>query len=224
MAGVVLFSSWYLCPEILGKMMAHSGTPGKSSVAWQLTLNFLWMLWPMIAVMSAGAGINTQTFTGAVHRAHPSMLFTLSLPVSRRRLLAVRAAAGAMETVFLICFTCILLWCISPILRRQTGVTGICRYMITTAIAASVFYCLSVLYATFLDETWQFNACFITIGAILTLRLLPVSSPVSVVIRSLSNIPALVTGDLPWPSLLLCLFVSVSLFSAAMRVVERRRY
>jgi hypothetical protein len=50
------------------------------------------------AVYLAGAGIRTQSAFQMTKGLHGSTYFTLSLPVSRFRLLAVRAGFGLMET------------------------------------------------------------------------------------------------------------------------------
>jgi hypothetical protein len=60
------------------------------------------LLYIYAAIFLAGSGINTQTTYSATSGFHPSMLFTLSLPVSRRRLLLVRAGLGALQTSFLV--------------------------------------------------------------------------------------------------------------------------
>src|SRR5580658_10014150 len=52
--------------------------------------------------MLAGAGINTQPAFQAAKGLHGSTLFTLSLPVSRFRLLLIRASIGWIEMSCLI--------------------------------------------------------------------------------------------------------------------------
>jgi hypothetical protein len=61
------------------------------------------LMYCFAAIYLAGSGINTQTFYSARSSFHGSMLFTLSLPVSRLRLFMVRAGLGAAETCFCIC-------------------------------------------------------------------------------------------------------------------------
>ena len=60
------------------------------------------MLYIFTAIFLAGSGVNSQTTYGLTSGSHGSMLFTLSLPVSRRRLLFVRAGLGAIQTSVLV--------------------------------------------------------------------------------------------------------------------------
>jgi len=59
------------------------------------------LLYIFTAIYLAGSGINSQTLYAATTGFHGSMLFTLSLPISRRRLLFARAGLGALLTLIL---------------------------------------------------------------------------------------------------------------------------
>src|ERR1035438_4815038 len=60
------------------------------------------MLYIIAANFLAGSGVNSQTTYAATSGFHGSMFFTLSLPVSRRQLLFVRAGLGALLTSALV--------------------------------------------------------------------------------------------------------------------------
>src|SRR5665213_1570175 len=66
-----------------------------------------------------GAGIVTQSPLQAKKGLHGSTLFTLSLPVSRLRLLAVRASVGWLEAVGVIAALCCGTWLVSPMFRAS---------------------------------------------------------------------------------------------------------
>jgi len=80
---------------------------------------------PVLVVMSytmlAGAGVATQPSFVASKGIHGSTLFTLSLPVTRLRLLSVRAAIGWLEGSGVIAVLCCALWFRSPALRAMVG-------------------------------------------------------------------------------------------------------
>ena len=59
-----------------------------------------------VPIFLAGAGINTQASFQPAKGLHGSMLFTLSMPVSRLRLLAIRAGIGWLEMA-----AAIATWC-----------------------------------------------------------------------------------------------------------------
>jgi hypothetical protein len=222
-AGVILLTFWYMAPEVLGRLSGARGAarfPGM----WQYSLNSLWILWLAIAVMLAGAGINTQTARGVTHGPHGSMFFTLSLPVRRRRLMGIRVMVGALETVLLLLSTCLLIWLVSPLLRSRIGLGSVLLYAFVSLVGSSVAYSFSALLATFLDEMWQFNGCFLAIGAIISLRV-SVSQFMSYdIFRALGDLSYLTTGMLPWRGILTCLALSSALLFAAAQIVERKQY
>jgi len=224
LAVVTALSAWYLSPEVLRAMLARGKSTALPGTYTVVSLRFGWMIWPMIAVLMAGAGINTQTFRGVTHGVHPSMLFTLSLPVRRRRLMGVRATAGAIEAIVLIAVSCLVLWTISADLRLRAGWKGLAFYLLTTIVAVSVFYCVSLLLATFLDESWHSNSVFLMLGAIVMLREVPFRNPISALVASFANVNAILQGQLPWGAMACCGLISAVLVLAAAAVVERKRY
>ena len=108
-----------------------------------------------VPILLAGAGINTQPAFQATKGLHGSTLFTLSLPVSRFRLLAVRASLGWFEmAVALGAWNCGV-WFLFPILRAATSGLEVFEYAGTLVVCASGLYSISLLLATFLDDLWQ---------------------------------------------------------------------
>jgi hypothetical protein len=69
------------------------------------------------AVYLAGAGIRTQPAFSGTKSLHGSMYYTLSLPVSRFRLLAVRAGAGLLEMAGVILILVSVSWLKFPLVR-----------------------------------------------------------------------------------------------------------
>jgi len=65
--------------------------------------------------------VATQPSFVASKGIHGSTLFTLSLPVTRLRLLSVRAAIGWLEGSGVIAVLCCALWFRSPALRAMVG-------------------------------------------------------------------------------------------------------
>jgi hypothetical protein len=103
----------------------------------------------------AGAGIATQTPFQASKGLHGSTLFTLSMPVSRLRLMAVRAGIGWLETAAVIGVLCCEMWLAMPL--QRAGVTPIEMFeQAATLIAcSSTVYFLAVLLGTVLDDQWR---------------------------------------------------------------------
>ena len=98
-------------PDLLARLKAGPG--GFGALLNTLSL----FVWPLLAVLYAGAGINTQTAYSPGQAVHPSMLFTLALPVTRRRLLLMRAAAGVLAFSTVVAWLCAVAWIALPDLR-----------------------------------------------------------------------------------------------------------
>jgi hypothetical protein len=224
MMGVIVLTSWYVTPEVLGRLLAGSKPAAAFVQNGQATLQSLSFIWIVIATLLGGAGINTLTFRGVTHGPHGSMLFTLSLPVRRRRLLGVRAALGALETASLIFVACLFLWSVSPLLRAHVGISAVLAYALVSLAWSSAFYCLSTFLSTFLDEMWQANSSFLAIVAIMFLRP-PIKRVFSYdILRMLVDPTHLTVSTLPWPGILICLALSTALLFASVQVVERKQY
>jgi hypothetical protein len=112
---------------------------------------FLWMM----CVTFPGAGINSQLPFWFLKGLHGSTQYTLSLPVSRLQLLAVRAGLGWLEMAGVTGTFCFGIWLVAPV--QFQGATGfeIFEYVVTVIACASAPYFLSVLLLTFLDDQWR---------------------------------------------------------------------
>ena len=132
----------------------HSGSAAKKP-----TISILEYTTPAIVMWAviflAGAGIATQASLRATKGLHGSMMFTVSLPVSRLRLVAVRAAIGWLEAACLIGLLCTCLWHFSPALREIATPIEMLEQAGVLIVCSSVIYFLSVVLSTFLDEQWR---------------------------------------------------------------------
>jgi hypothetical protein len=174
-----------------------------------------------VAIYLAGSGINTQTLYGATSGFHPSMLFTLSLPVSRRQLLLARAGLGALETCVLVLLN---EWITLSFRPAATSLSDSLRYGLRTVLCTMAVYALSVFAACILDEMWQFT------GVALALVILSLIQSRSHVVALLSPLRGMnlmsvpITAPLPWPSLLTSAAMILVLLWLSIMVVERREY
>jgi hypothetical protein len=178
----------------------------------------------LLPVMLGGAGIKTQPLLRTTKGLHGSMYFTLSLPVSRLRLLATRAGLGMLETVGVFAALSCMAWFAFPVVRAHLSSSDLFAYWVTVSICVSAFYSLSVLLATFWDDLWQIWGSAIVI---LILRWLSteVSVPPSVnIFRAMGAASPLFTHTFPWASMAISLGAAVILFFAAMRVVQTHEY
>jgi hypothetical protein len=217
LVGSILFV--WLTPEWITATGVHSGVPAaRLWMAIQLGSVFLFIF---TAIFLAGSGINTQgayTFTPGFHG---SMLFTLSLPVSRRRLLFVRAGLGALLTILLIAIMAGYILHLRP---EATSALQALAYFTRVIACTMAVYALSVLMACVLDEMWQFTGAFIFWTALFL-----VQSKFDWVARvsplrgmSLNCYP--VTAPIPWAPIVASLVFAGVLLCASVLVVQRKEY
>jgi hypothetical protein len=198
---------------------SHSAVPA-SRLWFGLQLGSV-LLSMLAAIYLAGSGINSQTMYAATTGFHGSMLFTLSLPVSRRRLLFVRAGLGAILTgVLVICMTAYIL------LHRPGAVSAslALSYIARVLVCTMAVYSLSVLLACVFDEVWQFmGGCLVWSGVFLLQTRFAAVAWVSP-IRGMSQISYSGNGTASWPPLLASILLTGILLSASVLFLQRKEY
>jgi hypothetical protein len=179
------------------------------------------VLWA--AIMLAGAGIATQTALHMTKGLPGSTLYTLSLPVSRLRLLATRAGLGWLVLAGFTGVLCSGLWIVLPLMRATVAPDGIARYTVALIVCSSGLYCVSVLLATFLDDTWRFSGSVVAFGSLWWLQdhTLPASANI---FRAMSDGSPLVAHTMPWTAMALSLGIAVILFYVALKIVQHKEY
>jgi hypothetical protein len=178
----------------------------------------------MACAFLGGAGIATQPSFQAAKGLHGSILFTLSLPVSRLRLLGVRAFIGWVEAMCAIGMFCCALWLATPALRAVATVTEMFEYAGTMMVCASALYFLSVLLATFLDDQWRVWGTMLSGAGLWWLSgrsLLPASADL---FRAMGDNSPLIAHTIPWTAMAFSLGLCAVLFCAALRIVQTREY
>ncbi len=114
--------------------MPQHGTAKMVPMIFQVTVPVFVMAF---CSLLAGAGIATQPPLQATKGLQGSMLFTLSLPVTRLRLLAICASIGRLEMAGLVSLLCTAMWIISPPLRELVSPFEMVEYAATLIVCAS---------------------------------------------------------------------------------------
>ena len=179
--------------------------------------NFI-QVWTFFAVLIGVGGVVTESSRG-------SALWTLSLPVSRARLLGVRAAVGAAELLALAVLPSILIPILSPAVGQSYGMADALTYSLICFLAGLVFYCFSLLLSTVFTD--QLKPITIGLAAAFGLSLVPLFS------RGLADysVYAVMSGEKyfkegvpPWAGLAVCVALAAALFLASLRLLERRDF
>jgi hypothetical protein len=176
-------------------------------------------VWGFAATMLAGAGLNSQTTWGMGAGYHGSMLFTLSLPVARRKLFAVRALTGAAETCALIIASALPL-----VFFAGLGWAKGSLYVAGACVCSMAAYAVSALFACVTGEMWQLYGSWGAIGLLgLSLRYPPLArfNP----LRGFSLSAYAAAAQFPWRDAWIgsALLAALCCF-AAVKILDRKEY
>jgi hypothetical protein len=178
----------------------------------------------VLSAMLAGSGIATQPAVQATRGLHGSMLFTLALPVTRLRLLAVRAGLGWLEMCGGIGLLCAAMWTLFPLLRSASTPKEMIQYALTIAACASGLHAITVLLATFLDDLWRMYGSMIAYAAVWWIPN-HTDAPAAVnIFRAMGEGSPLIAHTMPWNAIAFSLLLACGLFFAALQIVRRREY
>jgi ABC-2 type transport system permease protein len=151
-------------------------------------------------------------------------LFTLSLPVSRNRLLAVRAGAGLAEWFVLALVSSLAIPLFSPAVGESYSVTNALVHGLCLFVAGAVFFSLAVLLSTVFNDLWRplLIACALAF-ALASLDVVARESPFSI-FRVMSGEDYFRTGRIPWIGLTASASASAALLWLAAINFARRDF
>jgi ABC-2 type transport system permease protein len=104
--------------------------------------------WTIFAVLLGSGGLLSQSSRGGA-------LFTLSLPVSRGRLVGTRAATALAELLVLAIVPSLLLPLLSPAIGQSYAVGDALIHAICLFVAGAVFFSLAFLMSTVFGDVWR---------------------------------------------------------------------
>ena len=175
-------------------------------------------VWTFFAVLVGVGGVVTESARGAA-------LWTLSLPVTRARLLGVRAAVGALELLALAVVPSLLIPALSPAVGRTYPVAQALAYALMAYAGGLVFYALSLLLSTVFADVLKpvvigLGVAFgMSLGALFSRRVAEYS-----VYAVMSGEKYFREGAVPWAGLAVCLALAAAMFLLALRTLERRDF
>jgi len=204
---------------------ASSGKPNDKPENIAAPLDVLAFSWIAAAATLAGTGIKTQS--GGFQRTkglHGSTHYTLSLPVSRLRLIAVRSAVGLIETVFVI----LALWgaarLMFPDLTPQATGYDLLGYLVVVLVCSSTFYFLSMFLGTFLDDVLRTPGTMTILAVLIALDISNVLPSYLNIFRPMGGGSPLITHAIPWTTLAVALAASAVFCFATIKVVQTQEY
>jgi len=172
----------------------------------------------LFAVLLASGNPLTQGSRGAAQ-------FTLSMPASRSRMLAVRAATGLGQLAAFAFLPSLFIVVMSPGIGERYGVTNIIVHGVCWLAGVAVFYSLTLLFSTIFDDIWR--PILLGCGAAVISGLLGLvwtDFATYGIHAVMSGERYFRAGSLPWPGLAISVAAAALLFYGATVYLERRDF
>ncbi len=180
-------------------------------VWWQWFRQNLAQLWTLFAILLGSGGLISTGSDGAA-------LFTLSLPMSRSRVLGVRAAIGLGELLALAIVPSLLIPLLSPGVGQHYALLDALVHGACLFVAGAVFFSLALFVSTVFGDIWRplLLACLVAVALAASEILVPAIQQYGL-FRVMSAESYFRARALPWPGLFASAAVSAALLYGAAR-------
>jgi ABC-2 type transport system permease protein len=157
--------------------------------------------------------------------AHGSELFTLSLPVSRRRLVGTRAVAGLGELLVIVFASTLVIPLMSPGVGQSYSVGAALVHAFCAFVASAAFFSLATLLSTSFSDIWRplLIACAVAVALWLAGQVLRDFAPYSI-FTVMNGETYFRSGQLPWVGLLAAASLSAAMLYGAAVNIEHRDF
>jgi hypothetical protein len=184
---------------------------------WQLFRQNLTQLGTLFAALLGSGGLLAHGAAGT--------LFTLSLPVSRTRVLGVRSATALFELLALMLASSFLITFLSPLVGQSYSAADALAHAMCLFFGAAMFFSLAFLLSTVFADVWRplLISCCAAVGvAVVQIVLRPVVH--FSVFQVMSGESYFRGSGLPWLGLLATSAVSGLLLYLAVRNIARQDF
>lgn len=151
-----------------------------------------------------------------------SALFTLSLPVTRRELIGVRAATGLAQCFAIAMVPPLVIPVLAPTIGQHFSVIDALAHGLCLFFVGAVFFSLASFLSTIFGDIWR--PLLIAFVIACAAALVQVVVPEFGVFRVMSGEAYFRTGSLPWTGLLTSAVVAAALLYSAAETLERRDF
>ena len=174
--------------------------------------------WALFAVLLGTGGLLAQS-------SGRGALFTLSLPVTRDRLVAIRAATGLAELLVLALVPSLVVPLLSPAVGQSYSIADALMHATFMFIGGSVFFSLAFFFSSVFSDVWRPVLIVACAGAALSFLELVVRDFSDYSLFSVMSGESYFFGEgVPWRGLVLSVVVSSSLLFAATRNIARQDF
>jgi hypothetical protein len=186
---------------------------------------YVWSQWFHQNLPQMGTLFAVLLGSGSLISQSSGGLFTLSMPISRNRILATRAATGLAELFALIFIPSLLVPLFSPTVGKTYGLGDAAVHALCTFIVVAVFFSLAFLLSTVFTDIWRPLLTTLLIAVVLALAEEAIRglAPLGI-IHLMSAEQYFRTGSLPWLGLLASLSASAAMLYGASLNFMRRNF
>jgi ABC-2 type transport system permease protein len=187
-------------------------------VWWAWFRQNLAQIWTLCAVLLGAGGLLAKASGGPA-------LFTLSLPISRRRLIAIRTATSFAELLALALIPSLVIPLLSPAIGQSYSVAPVIIHGLCLFAAGAVFFCLALMLSTVFSDVWRplLIACGVALVMAVAEQFARDSSRYGI-FGAMTAEAYFRHGALPWPGLLLSAVASAALLYGASINLARRDF
>jgi hypothetical protein len=179
---------------------------------------YVWSQWIRQSLSNLATLFAVVLGTGGLlpHTSRGAALFTLSMPVSRARLVGVRAATGLTELLVLVLIPVLLVPPLSPAVGQHYAIGDAVVHGLCLFVAGAAFFSLALLFSTMFGDPWRplLFACAVAVVLGLCEVALRDLSPYGI-FAVMDGEVYFRTGQLPWLGLLASAALSGALLYGA---------
>ena len=161
---------------------------------------------------------------GLLTQGAAAQLFTLSLPVSRERLLAARAAAGLGQMLALTVVPALVIVALSPLVGKSFPLLDALVYALCAFVGSALFFSLAFFLSSMFANVWTPVVLTLCGGAALAALDQITGSDRFSMLQMVHGESYFKGHGLPWPMLLVTVAASAALLYAGTRLVARQDF
>lgn len=186
----------------------------------------LQQLWVLFALVLGFGGISRENAQGVAG-------FTLSLPVTRRRLIGTRALVGCAEIIALGILSSLTVSALSLFIGKQYPFAQGLAHSLLMVTGGLVFYCLAMFLSTVIQGEHTPTLIGVTLVAFLYFIIQPyVDGPPEPFYLKLVNVSKVMAGppyiwtaaEVSWTGLTMSLLAAAALLYSSLKITERKDY
>jgi hypothetical protein len=219
-----LLRTVHLEPDALSENGVLGRAIAESVAAERTYRGYIWFQWFRQNLSQMGTLFAVLLGSGSLlsGSSGSGTMFTLSLPASRNRWLAARAAIGLGESLMLALIPALEIALVSPLIGQQYAIGDAVVHAACVFTVGAVFFSLAFLLSTVFTDLWR--PLLIACGTAVVLSLCESRLDLNGLFRVMSASTYFADGSIPWVGLLISAVMSAAMLYGASVNVARRDF